>query len=479
MNRLLKTSAIAVTGVATVAIIMMNRFTCTRENKDAGQAEVQVNNQTSRFIEPFSDSFDVPFREYIIQAGKDTMIHHPSGTKIFIPACAFAGNNGEQIQGRVKLKYREMMNKADIIASGIPMKVKSGEDAFLETTGMMEFRAFQNEKELQASGNCEVKFEMINTMVAKNVNLYFLDPAQKSWLTRLKELPAKIYKVKNKSTIKYANPDYEKLAPEGYTVPVKPKTANSSRFSFHFKIDLSKYQEVNVYDGILWEYAGKGGSDDPKKNVWVENARWKEMKLDKTDHKGIYKLKLSTADKKFETIVRPVFDKEDMEYALDVFNDRYEKYQRFVKKKKEEHRKWIAEQERKKAVTEKVSMITRSFAINSFGIWNCDRLREIDNPVVIALNFNTMDSLKIERAYLIDNAVNSVICYDVDSNAIPLFKYGKDKAYKMLLLDSQAKVHVVNPSEFSAMTKTGNRSTIRISKQGKPLNGLSELNALI
>jgi hypothetical protein len=479
MNRLLKTSAMAVTGVAAVALLMMNKCSCDRGNKYSSVQENPDNIKEARFIDPFSDSFNVSFTEYTVQAGKDTMIKHASGTKIMIPACAFAGKNGERISGEVKVKYREMMNRADIIASGIPMKVKPGEDAFLETAGMMEFRAFQGENELKASENCQVRFEMVNTMASKDVNLYYLDPDQKSWLTKIKDLPAKLYKQAVKTKGKYAEPDYENLASAAYTLPAKPKVANPSRFSFHFKIDLSKYPEVNVYDGILWEYAGNGGSDDPKKNAWVENARWKEMKLDKTDRKGIYKLKLSSSDKTFETIVRPVFDKEDMEYAMDVFNDRYEKYQRFVAKKKEEHRKWVAEQERQKAVTEKVTMITRTFSINNFGIWNCDRLQEIDNPVIIAMDFKTEDTLSIERAYLIDNTVNSVICYSVETNTIPVFKYAKDKNYKMLLLDSKAKVHLITPSEFSAATKTGSKGFIKIEKAGKEVNGLSDLNTLI
>jgi hypothetical protein len=478
MNSLLKRSAIAVTGVAAGALLIMNRCSSDGNNKISSASEMPVRT-TAAFIDPFSDSFDVAFAEYTVKAGHDTMILHPSGTKIMIPACAFTGKNGEEVSGMVKVRYREMMNRGDIIASGIPMKVKPGEDAFLETAGMMEFRASQGENELKASESCQVKFEMVNTMAAKDVNLYYLDPDQKSWLTKIKDLPAKIYKQAVKAKGKYAEPDYEKLAPAAYAVPVKPKAANPDRFSFHFKIDLSKYPEVNVYDGILWEYAGKGGKDDPKKNAWVETARWKEMKLDETGSKGIYRLRLTASDKNFETIVRPVFDKEDMEYARDVFNDRYEKYQRFVAKKKEEHRKWVAEQERQKVMTEKVSMITRTFSINNFGIWNCDRLREIDNPAVMALDFTTEDSLKIEKAYLIDNTVNSVICYNVEVNSIPLFKYAKDKKYKMLLLDSRAKVHVIDPREFAVITGAGSKYMMEIKKPGKEVNGLSELNALI
>ncbi|MFL5728190.1 MAG: hypothetical protein ACJ75J_01780 [Cytophagaceae bacterium] len=485
MNRLFKRTAYAVTGVSAMALLMLNKCSCNREEQTSGNEKNSVPVTEVRFIDPFSDSFNVPFTEYIVQSGRDTVIRHASGTIISIPACAFSGRNGEEIKGAVRIKYREMMTKADIIASGIPMKVKPGQDEFLETAGMMEFRASQNDQELQSSGNCPVKFEMVNTMASDHVNLYYLDPAQQSWIHKKADLPAHIYKGKKKKTA-YPEPDYSKMAPAAYAVPVKPRVANPSRFSFHFKIDLSKFPEVNVYDGILWEYAGSGGADDPKKNTWVENARWKEMSLNSTGKKGVYRLRLTSSDKFFETIVKPVFDKEDMEYAMDVFNDRYEKYQRFVEMKKEEHRRWVAEQERIKAeearirgVFEKAEMITRTFEINNLGIWNCDRLREIDQPVTIALSFKTSDALKIERVYLIDGTVNSVISYYAADNSIPYFKYGKVNRYKMLLLDSKAGVHVLEPSEFFSRDIKEGRLSIPVSPEGKQIKGLNELNALI
>ena len=97
--------------------------------------------------------------------------------------------------------------------------------------------------------------------------------------------------------------------------PVKPEVKDKELFQFKFKTDFSQYPELNIYNGVQWEFAGNKDRENPAKNKWVTSAVWNEMEIVKRKKNGVYKLKLTKGDKVFETTVRPVFDSQDMEYA--------------------------------------------------------------------------------------------------------------------------------------------------------------------
>jgi hypothetical protein len=429
------------------------------------------------FIRPVSASVDVPFTEYTVIAGRDTQLTFPSGSKINIPACAFA-KDGNTLSGeQVILKYREFHSKSELVAAGIPMTMSGKNEEFLETTGMMELRAFQGEESLQVSEGCAVKIELANTEAGSKVNLYQLDEEKKSWIEKLKELPARIYtSAKKIKQPRFDESRYQKEALKaGYFKPVKPRVANPKLYSFHFKINLQQNPELNVYDGILWEYAGSGGNDDPAKNKWVQTATWREMKLNNTGREGIYQLTLSTREQTFTTIVRPVFEKEDMEYAKDVFNDRYAKYRKYMDKKNAEEAALRVQEAKRKKQNEQISLITRSFEINQFGIWNCDRYYTLPEPMVLSVNFNTADtSVKIDQLYIIEKNINSVIRMAAGKGTTTL-KLNPTGQYELLVLDSEVKFHKISRESFEKELKKGSSITFPIAADGVEMKSVEDL----
>ncbi len=425
------------------------------------------------YIRPVSASADVPFTEYVLTAGKDTQLVFASGSRISIPACAFSQN------GTVTLKYREFHSKAELVAAGIPMNAAEGRDDFLETTGMMELRAYQGGEALDLSEGCPLKIELVNTEAGANVNLYQLDESKRSWIEKAKTLPAKLYTSAKKTIVPKAKRNDAKYKDEalkaGYFLPVKPKVANPKKYSFHFKINLQQHPELNVYDGILWEYAGSGGNDDPGKNAWVQTAQWREMRLDNTAREGVYSLTLSTREKTFTTVVKPVFEKEDMEYANDVFKDRYSKYRKYMDKKNDEENAWLAKEAKRKKTEEQVDRITRSFEINQFGIWNCDRYYTLPDPMVVAVNFDLPNSsLSIDRMYVIEKNINSVIQVMAGKGPTTL-KLKKEGQYELLLLDSEVKFHKISRAAFEQQLKKGLTITLPVDANGFEMTSVNDL----
>ncbi len=432
------------------------------------------------FIHPVSEALDLPFKEYTVTAGRDTLLIAGSGSRIFVPACAFAQSGSALTEGNVTLRYREFHSRADLVAAGIPMTMAGDSREFLETTGMMELLAFRENEPLEVGGNCPLKIELVNTEAGERVNLYFLDQEDRAWKEKKKELPAKIYKPASATSVKKVKQVDEsryrqQALKEGYFMPVKPRVAKPGRYSFHFKINLQAYPELNVYDGILWEYAGTpGGKEDPAANTWAQTTSWKEMKLDKTSAEGIYRLTLLAAGKTFSTVVRPVFEKEDMEYARDVFNDRYKKYREYIDKKNAEEEAWKTREAKRIRKEEQVNMITRSFEINRFGIWNCDRYYNVPDPLVVTLTFETVPGLAIDRVYIVEKNINSVLQERAGKEPVKL-TLRKGGEYEFLLLDNEAKFHKISKNTFDALLEQGTNLRVPVKSEGLEMASVNDL----
>ena len=101
--------------------------------------------------------------------------------------------------------------------------------------------------------------------------------------------------------------NFDKMAKRaGFVKPEKPVELDKEKFQFQFKTDFSGQPEINIYNGVQWEFAGKRSSEDPTKNRRVLTARWSEMEIVKRLSEGRYRLKLTSGKKVFKTTVKPV-----------------------------------------------------------------------------------------------------------------------------------------------------------------------------
>lgn len=454
---------ITITAAAVVVVLLMFR-NCSPEQIEEKEEAVYVEPEEAPLLMPVSDKLDIPFITDQIEPGKEQIITFPSGTKVTFPACAFEGN-----AEALKVKYREFMNSASIMSAGIPMNIKSGSEDYLQSAGMMEVRVYSGEEEVQPA--CPCKVEMVNTSADADYNLYRLDQEERGWITKSLSLPVKLIKRKVSSgkVEKPAEPDYEKLARNsGNTPPVKPAVANPKRYSFHFKIDLSSYPELNVYDGILWEYTGKPGDpEDPEVNEWVKNARWYEMVLDPSGKAGQYRMTLKTKERTFTTTVKPVFDKEDMEYAMDVYKDRYSKYRAYVDKKKEEHRKAQVALEKAVKTNEVIDKITRSFEMDKLGIWNIDKLMNIEEPVMAELKFNVPDTVKMVRAYMVMKEVNTSVNFLFTDNSIKQFKCPAKADIRIIAVNDAGQLFLLKKNDLGEVF--AGKKNVNVSLEGKEI----------
>ena len=102
---------------------------------------------------------------------KDGLVFHRSnGTHIEIPANSIVNKKGEQINGEVEFRFREMQSAKEIFLSGIPMQMKSDRTTHLQSMGMVEMRVFQDQAStLQLGDRIQVGDE-------GNAIVEFIDP---------------------------------------------------------------------------------------------------------------------------------------------------------------------------------------------------------------------------------------------------------------------------------------------------------------
>ncbi len=112
-------------------------------------------------------------------------------------------------------------------------------------------------------------------------------------------------------------------------------------------------------------------------------------------------------------------------------------------------------------LTELASMSLRenletSISINGLGVWNCDQLNRLNNPITVNKTyFDTKgDPLQILCVYVINKAVNGVLTYDGSYNMGPAnFKVSGAANNMLLALDTRQRVYMCKQAWFETAVK--------------------------
>ena len=107
---------------------------------------------------------------------------HPSGTVVEVPPHTLVYPDGRPVYGPVTMTYVEHRDRADIIASGLPMYyVRDDGVAFqYNSTGMFELQAYQEGKPLKVRRGNRIKVDFSMTDELPSTNFYRLD-ADRRW----------------------------------------------------------------------------------------------------------------------------------------------------------------------------------------------------------------------------------------------------------------------------------------------------------
>ena len=231
------------------------------------------------YIDPPFANIDIPLQVYKVNAAEGGVLKFGENTEIHIPENAFLDKNGQAVKGKVKLGYRECNDPISTLISGLPMELEDGTGDYLQSAGMFEINAWQNNELLKPNPSSQISIKLRSGYDGGDYNLYNLDTANRKWGQTAQGLDVEMVADQITETEpvlpKAPKINFDKMAKQaGFVKPEKPVELDKEKFQFRFKTDFSGQPEINIYNGVQWEFAGKRSSEDPTKNRWVLTARW-------------------------------------------------------------------------------------------------------------------------------------------------------------------------------------------------------------
>ncbi len=391
-------------------------------------------NNSKSFIAPPVSKLNVPYTSYKFKAEDGATVTHKSKSKIIIPKKAFINKQGQDIVGDVEIRYREFHDKADIIASGIPMRYDSaGVITHLESAGMLDIRGYQNNEPVFIKPDKKIMVEFASGYTDDKYNMYILDTIAKNWIytgrdnslrnasinfknENIKELTANGLSQSEKAKALQKSIDaippkiqtekiiYEKKIAQlvKASQPSVPNKITAGRPRFALDVNYKEFPELEAFKNAVFEV----GTENKNYNNKLADVTWESATISEGPLKGKnYLLTLKIRERVEKLIVYPALTDADYDIALKLYEQKFADYKSGVlkseaneKKLKEEFEAkqlaYIEEQKKLKAeitleqirYQQELSMrqsqqlqnignsqkVMRIFSISNFGICNSD-----------------------------------------------------------------------------------------------------------
>lgn len=532
-------SSLVVTTVAVVAAVMfLNQDSEKTQEAKKNQDPTEINDglalatlykseESKPCINPPLEGCNVPYTIYKVIAEKGATLDFKTGSKLIIPKNAFADENGKPLKGEIELRYREFHDAVDFFISGIPMTYDSAGTRYqFESAGMMEMLAYQNGKQVSMAPKKSIDIELASNYKGNEYNLYELDTVKNNWAclgkdkviqpttqTQNKAVPAtegsnnenqtvqqtfeyksietKKIEVRGEKEVKIAA--LPKLAAE----PKKPALATKEKYTFNLDVDGKEFPELAIYKGLLFEV----GDENKNFNKSMYDITWDEAIIKEGTKKGEnYSLTLKKAARKYDLIVYPVFEGKNYETAMKEFEDKFNKYNVTLEKRKAEEkrieneyqakiaalikqqaeieRKWKEEEKARFKIMDTDQKVKRMFAINRFGVYNCDNPVAYPKGVLCNVQLTNDKFMKLicYDVYLVDKAKNGLFTYY--KNPIVRFSFDPEST-NMLWTVEHGVLHILKPEQFRDISGSNGISNLQLTRIDKQFKTADEMKAYL
>lgn len=421
---------------------------------------------------PFEDAkVNVAPTSHTVQPGQSTTLTLPTGTTIVVPAAVFVTLDGQPVTKPVDIQFREFHNAAQIIASGIPMKVRgpNGEEDWMQTAGMFEIKGFSEGREVKIAPGKAVTVNLASE-VSGEYPAWRFDPAAGNWA----QLGT------NKPT---TNPELKPLIREVAALraatarpPLAPVATDKSKPSLDFKLDISEFPELRTLRNIVWQYAGNDPKLDPANNRWIKKTNWSEAKLEAGQTPNHYTLTLVGDEQDYVIPVQPSLSGNDLAAAKATYEQAMVKYRELETALND-----------KQVVMEQQAAFRRSLQVEGFGIYNYDALVHRSDALAVVADFDFGDDFpkelkKLATVYLITADSRSVIelpFYNWSS-----FSYLPNKDSRLVAVLPGNRIATFSQADFDAQrdelfAAKGTRYVFKMHTEGQPVGSEQELQQRI
>lgn len=469
-------------------------------------------------INPPLAGVNVPYTVYKVIAEKGATLDFKTGSKVVVPKNAFVDENGKLLKGEVELRYREFHDAVDFFVSGIPMTYDSaGQRYHFESAGMMEMLAYQNDKPVNVAPEKSINIELASNYKGTEYNLYKLDTVRNNWsclgkdkvvgkvekpgsmaslskqLDQVEETPeyksieTKKVVVQKEKEVKIAS--LPKLNPE----PKKPEEAKKDKYTFNIDVSAKEYPELAVYKGVLFEV----GPENKNFTSAMYDITWDEAVIKDGIKKGEnYSLTLKKDSKKYDIVVYPVFEGKNYEKAINDFQEKFTKYNVVLEKRKadevkieEEYQskllalkkqqeelelKWKQEEENRFKLMSTDEKVQRMFAVNSFGVYNCDKPSLYPKGVACSANLINEQDVKLMcyDVFLVDRSKNGLFSYT--KNPITTFSFNP-KSTNLLWTVDNGVLYWLKPEQFNDVKSSAGITNLKMNRVDQKFKTADEI----
>ncbi|MCE9540922.1 MAG: hypothetical protein K8R85_17145 [Bacteroidetes bacterium] len=487
---------------------------------DAVLTEFYKSEEAKPTINPPLEGVNIPYKIYKVIAEKGASLDFKTGSKMVIPQNAFVDENGKLLKGEVELRYREFHDAVDFFVAGIPMTYDSaGQRYHFESAGMMEMLAYQNGKPVNVAPEKSINVELASNYKGTEYNLYKLDTVKNNWsclgkdkvvakierpeatpsvskqlnevqeTAEYKTIETKKVLVQKEKEVKIAS--LPKLNPE----PKKPEEAKKDKYTFNIDVNPKEYPELAVYKGVLFEV----GTENKNFTSSMYDETWDEAIIKDGTKKGEnYLLTLKKDSKKHDIVVYPVFEGKNYEKAVNDFQTKFTKYNVTLEKRKadeikieEEYQakllalqkqqeefelKWKQEEANQFKLMSTDEKVKRMFAVNSFGVYNCDKPSLYPKGVSCLANLTNEKDVKLMcyDVFLVDRAKNGIFSYT--KNPITQFSFDP-KSTNLLWTVDNGVLYWLKPEQFSAIKSSEGMSNLTMNRVDQKFKTADEIKA--
>lgn len=378
-----------------------------------------------------------------INPANENRITSKQGIKFSIPANAFVTSTGMKPKGPVRIQISEYHNPADILVSKIPMQYNTTNGAVqMESSGMFSITAKAQDEMLQLAAGKEIDVQVPSKNAGTNFNLYYFDPITNDWVQTMDSLPvdqAQSDETKQAAVpvpahmenaginVEWSAVEANKRVIDGKTISLVKPDCSYKNTDFNFAVIADNYPELNLYKDLVW--IGSSNKDERQIEAAFNNDQFMTATiLERETPLNRYLIAFQFRHTKFDAYMK-VASKADMcEINEEIYFSLYDN--RPVDEKKIEKINTTIKKNKK------LEAISRSFAINKLGVWNCDRLYVLPQKMNVTPRFRSIttgEHYESTTTYMIDKKINSVwtfqktITLNPDSDNIVLFVNGKGK----------------------------------------------------
>ena len=421
---------------------------------------ISMQEESSPLVQAPLSNMDIPFTEYQVGTGSDTVLSYATGSKLIIPGGAFLDEEGSIVQGKVDILYREFHNPLDYFLAGIPMTTASGGTPMAyESAGMVEISASEDGRPVFPNPERSMQLQMASNTSDEEYNIYYLDTVTGNWEDRGKD---------SVSTVSYDDEVANLPA-----VPVRPQKATP--FSFSIFDETGLYPELAEYRNVLFQPVdGKPcGFTATKITISAGSVPGTYDVTFIVDAYGTYRENVCTSYLAFK-------EGKDYNAALEAYK---RKYRRLIKKrekaKQELEAEWAAwryfvEKEEIKSAASK-DRIIRTLKLDNFGIINIDRIRSYPEGAQLLANFQDQDGNKLHLSHvnLVDKARNTVF----KCNDTVMFDPGSENILWGLTLENHVAYFTSN--DFKRVDQKTGEYTFAMNVHRQELKSYEEIKELL